>query len=225
MSSLAVFLVLGGATAIAAGLGKNSVGTKQLKKNAVTTAKIKRNAITTAKIKRNAITTAKIKNKAVTGAKINAPTTVFSQLVEKLRGNSSVPFTGGQVYPFNNATYTQPTGRDDQYLAAFDVKFDAGCVQPRSALAYLLKDAANPGSPAPPEIVGYGYLIDKGSGEVTRRVDFGPFTPPAAPMSSIAPISATNHTFSVYLAGGSCSSGSGVTATGAELDVIGTAVG
>lgn len=62
MSSIAVFLVLGGATAIAADqLGKNSVGSKQLKKNAVTTAKIKNNAVTTSKIK----------NGAVSGAKIN----------------------------------------------------------------------------------------------------------------------------------------------------------
>lgn len=52
MSSIAVFLVLGGATAIAAGqLGKNSVGSKQLKKNAVTTAKIKNGAVTGAKVK------------------------------------------------------------------------------------------------------------------------------------------------------------------------------
>lgn len=52
MSSIAVFLVLGGATAFAASqLGKNSVGSKQLKKNAVTTAKIKKNAVSGAKIK------------------------------------------------------------------------------------------------------------------------------------------------------------------------------
>jgi hypothetical protein len=52
MSSIAVFLVLGGATAIAAGqLGKNTVGSKQLKKNAVTTAKIKNGAVTGAKVK------------------------------------------------------------------------------------------------------------------------------------------------------------------------------
>ena len=51
MSSLAVFLVLGGASAVAATqLGKNSVGTKQLKNNAVTTAKIKNGAITQGKI-------------------------------------------------------------------------------------------------------------------------------------------------------------------------------
>jgi len=75
MSSIAVFLVLGGATAFAAAqLGKNSVGTKQLKKNAVTTAKIKKNAINGAKIKKNAITTAKVKNGAITGAKVNTST-------------------------------------------------------------------------------------------------------------------------------------------------------
>jgi hypothetical protein len=61
MSSIAVFLVLGGAAFAAAQLPKNSVGSKQLKKNAVTTAKIKNNAITTGKIK----------NGAVSGAKIN----------------------------------------------------------------------------------------------------------------------------------------------------------
>lgn len=61
VSSIAIFLVLGGATAIAAGLAKNSVGPKQLKKNAVTTAKIKNNAVSTAKLK----------NGAVTGAKVN----------------------------------------------------------------------------------------------------------------------------------------------------------
>lgn len=49
MSSIAVFLVIGGATAFAA-LGKNTVGTKQLKKNAVTTAKIKNGAITSSKV-------------------------------------------------------------------------------------------------------------------------------------------------------------------------------
>jgi hypothetical protein len=65
MSSIAVFLILGGATAIAANqLAKNSVGSKQLK----------RNAVTTAKIKRNAVTTAKIRNGAVTGSKLNLGT-------------------------------------------------------------------------------------------------------------------------------------------------------
>jgi len=71
MSSIAVFLVLGGATAFAAGLAKNSVGSKQLKKNAVTSAKIKKNAVTNKKIKANAVTGAKVKDGSLSGADIN----------------------------------------------------------------------------------------------------------------------------------------------------------
>ncbi len=67
MSSIAVFLILGGATAIAA----KKIGKNDLKANSVTTAKIKRNAVTASKIKKNAITTNKIRNEAVTGAKVN----------------------------------------------------------------------------------------------------------------------------------------------------------
>jgi hypothetical protein len=71
MSSIAVFLVLGGATALAAGqLGKNSVGSKQLKKNAVTAAKIKKNAVTSEKLKQGAVTTSKVADGAVTTSKI-----------------------------------------------------------------------------------------------------------------------------------------------------------
>ena len=70
MSSLAVFLVLGGATAVAA----KKIGSNEIKGNSITTGKIKKNAITTSKIKKNAITTPKIKNGAVTGAKVNLGT-------------------------------------------------------------------------------------------------------------------------------------------------------
>jgi hypothetical protein len=67
VGTLALFLVLTGATAFAASqLGKNSVGTKQLKKNSVTAAKIKKNAVTTSKIKKDAVTGAKV-NEATLG--------------------------------------------------------------------------------------------------------------------------------------------------------------
>lgn len=57
MSSLAVFLVLGGATAFAAThLGKNSVGTAQLKPGAVTTAKLRSHAVDGSKIADGSIT-------------------------------------------------------------------------------------------------------------------------------------------------------------------------
>jgi len=75
MSSIAVFLVLGGATAFAASqLAKNSVGSKQLKKNAVTAAKIKKSAVTAAKIKDNAVTGLEVKDASLTGGDINLST-------------------------------------------------------------------------------------------------------------------------------------------------------
>ena len=65
VATLALFLVVAGGSAFAAGqLAKNSVGSKQIKKNAVTTAKVKKGAITGAKVK----------NGAITGAKINLST-------------------------------------------------------------------------------------------------------------------------------------------------------
>jgi hypothetical protein len=56
MSSLAVFLVLGGATAFAA----TKIGADQLKANSVKTGKIVKEAITTSKIKNNAVNGAKV---------------------------------------------------------------------------------------------------------------------------------------------------------------------
>jgi hypothetical protein len=66
MSSLAVFLVLGGGAAYAA----KKIGSHDLRGGAVTTAKIKRNAVTRSKIKANAISTAKVAAAAVTNAKL-----------------------------------------------------------------------------------------------------------------------------------------------------------
>lgn len=70
MSSIAVFLVLGGATAFAA----SKIGANQLKANSVKTGKIVKEAVTTSKIKNDAVNTAKIANDAVTGAKANEST-------------------------------------------------------------------------------------------------------------------------------------------------------
>ncbi len=66
MSSIAVFLVLGGASAYAA----KKIGSNEIKGNSITTGKIKKNAITASKIKKNSITTSKIANGAVDGSKV-----------------------------------------------------------------------------------------------------------------------------------------------------------
>jgi hypothetical protein len=70
MSSIAVFLVLGGASAYAA----KKIGSNEIKGNSITTGKIKKEAVSASKIKKNAVTTAKIANGAVTGAKLNLGT-------------------------------------------------------------------------------------------------------------------------------------------------------
>ncbi len=77
MSSIAVFLVLGGASAYAA----KKIGSNQLRGGSVTTAKIKRNAVTTSKIKKNSITTAKIAKGAVTNGKLANGAVTLEKLV------------------------------------------------------------------------------------------------------------------------------------------------
>jgi hypothetical protein len=66
MSTLAVFLVLGGATAIAA----KKIGTNQLKAGAVSTGKLRRAAVTGSKIKREAVGRSKIRKQAVDGSRV-----------------------------------------------------------------------------------------------------------------------------------------------------------
>jgi hypothetical protein len=234
MSSLAVFLLLGGATAFAAHkLGRGSVGTKQLKANAVTTAKLKRNAVTTRKIAKNAVGAAKIRTGAVstdklakgavtgekiaagtvTGANINAASTPFSQIVARLRTTATLAFAGKGIYPIG--TYTQAAGEDDQYLGGLEVVFAASCEQPRSAEALLVEV-----TPAEEKILGIGLVQDASEGAVTRRMEFAPFENGA--MSRLAPAGATTRKLSAFLAEEECNSGSGVTATGGLVDVIGT---
>lgn len=70
MSSIAVFLILGGATAFAA----KKISSNQIKGNSITTGKIKKEAVTASKIKKNSVTTVKVKNGAITGPKVNLST-------------------------------------------------------------------------------------------------------------------------------------------------------
>ncbi len=71
VSTICLFLLMGGGAAYAAGhLGKNSVGAKQLKKNSVTTAKVKKNAVTGAKVKDRSLTGDDLADGTITGVKV-----------------------------------------------------------------------------------------------------------------------------------------------------------
>jgi len=74
MSSIAVFLVLGGGAAYAA----QKIGSNEIKGNSITTGKIKKEAVTASKLKNGSVTTEKLANDAVTGDKAKEST--FSQV-------------------------------------------------------------------------------------------------------------------------------------------------
>ncbi len=124
MSSIAVFLVLGGATAFAA----SKIGANQLKANSVKTGKIVKEAVTTAKIKNDAVTGAKVKesslgtvpsatnatNAAFAASAENATPKLYAKVLKNSGGggidesvssknitDAMVSFVGGSVYCFD----------------------------------------------------------------------------------------------------------------------------
>ena len=91
MSTISVFLLLGGASAFAATqLAKNSVGNNQLKKNAVTAAKIKNGAVNGAKVKDGSLTGADLAAGSVTGTQLADNSVDSAKVVDK-------SLTGGDV--------------------------------------------------------------------------------------------------------------------------------
>jgi hypothetical protein len=100
MSSLAVFLVLGGGAFAATQLPKNSVGAKQLKKNAVTTAKIKKDAVTGAKVK-----------EATLGPVPSAESIPPAEATHLVGAPGEPPFeNGSQNFPGIGSAHFEPVG-------------------------------------------------------------------------------------------------------------------
>ena len=112
MSTLAVFLILGGATAFAASrkiganqLKANSIKTGKIVKEAVTAGKIKKGAITESRIADGAVTTNKIANDAVTTDKIaNDAVTTDKIANDAVTGDKVKESTLGQVPSAATAT-------------------------------------------------------------------------------------------------------------------------
>lgn len=126
MSSLAVFLILGGATAFAAvkkiganEIKANSIKTGKIVKEAVTAGKIKKGAITEGKIADGAVTTNKIANDAVTGDKVKEST--LGTVPNAEHANSASAVSPGSISTasisaipavrvFNSASQSLPNG-------------------------------------------------------------------------------------------------------------------
>jgi hypothetical protein len=98
MSSIAVFLVLGGATALAAGLAKNSVCTKQLKKNAVTGVKVKNGSLGPADLQAGVIPPkVDAYTKAESNAQFATKAGTYSRGETYTRAESNARFLGSTV--------------------------------------------------------------------------------------------------------------------------------
>jgi hypothetical protein len=116
MSSLAVFLVLGGGAAYAA----KKIGSNELRGGSVTTAKIKRNAVTASKLKAGAVTTAKIAKGAVSYGRLANGSVSVEKLVpgfvapaaDKLSHAANISSTGvvlGGSLGISQANVTHPS--------------------------------------------------------------------------------------------------------------------
>jgi hypothetical protein len=104
MSSIAVFLILGGATAFAA----KKIGANQLKANSVITGKIKKEAVTTSKIKTDAVTGAKVKESslgevpsALNATNAGNANTVGGLRIVKFSLNGASPIGNTQILSLN----------------------------------------------------------------------------------------------------------------------------
>lgn len=136
MSSIAVFLVLGGATALAA----KKIGSNEIKANAITTGKIKKEAVTTNKIKKDAVTGAKVKESslgevpnaanAANAANASNANTVGGLRIVKFSLNGPSPIGNTQILDLNglqlfascaagSVTATATTSVNDGEISAF----------------------------------------------------------------------------------------------------------
>ena len=120
MSSIAVFLVLGGGAAFAA----SKIGTSQIKAGAITTGKIKKEAVAKGKIKNGAVANSKLAEGAVTGNKIAAGTIGRGNLAESQfipRGYAFVDFDGTVSPTFSSGI---PNGTHPEAgIYCFDLAF------------------------------------------------------------------------------------------------------
>jgi len=171
MSSLAVFLVLTGATAFAAAqLAKNSVGAKQLKKNAVRTAKIKNAAVTTdkiadgaviaAKLADGSVLTAKIVDGAVTSAKLAGSSVTAAKLADNAVTTGKIADLAVTTGKIGNEAVTGPKV-NEATLGEVPLAANALKLEGKPASSFLSSSVYKTESPVGPgTALGASHFID-----------------------------------------------------------------
>jgi hypothetical protein len=201
MSSLAVFLILSGATAFAA----TKIGSNEIKSNAITTGKIKKEAVAKTKIKNsavdasklansavttdkvadsavtsgkladNAVTTGKIANSAVTAGKLAAGERSEAFVVEEPSG--TVEFEKSLFEPPTTVvTLKVPTGGSYVVTANTEIIFSIGTSPPETALTecYLNDDGTSIGEMS--DTTKEGLIFPSGGVSVSGISDGGTLT-------------------------------------------------
>ena len=108
MSSLAVFLILGGATAFAA---SKKIGANEIKANSIKTGKIVKEAVTEGKIKAGAVSNSKLADGAVSTTKIADNAVTTSKIAnDAVTGDKVKESTLGQVPSAANASNSAALG-------------------------------------------------------------------------------------------------------------------
>jgi hypothetical protein len=221
MSSIAVFLVLGGVAA-AVSVPHKSVGTKQLKAGAVTAAKLHKNAVTNAKIKNGVVESRKVADGSLEASDLNVEGMPFGRVIARLRTSSSLNLKEElQPFPLTPSSYTQAANEVDSYYGAVDVTFQPTCTPPRNAVALLMVDPTTPTKVEPIEsLVGVGGTVDKAGGTVTKRIEISPLSLEIGG-SRFEPGSPKAHALSLVVEGECEGATSGITATFGGVDVVG----
>ena len=111
MSSIAVFLVLGGASAYAA----QKIGSHRIKGNSITTGKIRREAVATAKIKNGAVKTNKIAAEAVTSAKLDDDSVTTPKIVNDAVTGDKVKESSLSEVPKANLAVTAESAQPEAF--------------------------------------------------------------------------------------------------------------
>jgi hypothetical protein len=218
--SLIISLIALSVALAGTGYAASKINGNKIKNQSIAGKKLKNKAVETKKIDKKAVTSGKIEKEAVTGNKIEASSTPFSRITQMASGSSSQALADDFiVYPLDDNTYTQGAGEVNSFVGALDVRFAAGCTQPRSVTAVLLLDSPDPLNPVETDAVAFGAVEDEGVGEVTKRINVGTFPGGASPR--FQPGTDEPHTLTM-IAQRDCDTGDGVTATFGAADVIAT---